>query len=369
MSAHIAIDARRINTSTGRYIERLLHHLERLDERNRYTVLVPHADLDYWTPQNPRFTTVPSDFAIYSLAEQTGFKRQLDGIRADLVHFPMPQQPLRYRGPHVTTFHDLTLINTYNSDKRWLEYRVKQLVGRYAFRHALRSSAHIMVPSAFTRDALVEFGHIDRAKVTVTYEAAELPEGARAAGEPAATGIPFARYLLYVGLQPDYKNIRRLAQAHQRLLDRHPDLGLVLVGTKFPSVQANERLFSELGYRNIHFTGYLSEAELDAAYRGALAYVFPSLSEGFGLPGLEAMLRGVPVVSSRASCLPEIYGDAARYFDPMDVDDMARVIATVVESAPLRAQLKDAGDWRASQFSWRRMAEQTLGVYESVLAR
>ena len=104
-----------------------------------------------------------------------------------------------------------------------------------------------------------------------------------------------------------------------------------------------------------------------ASDTGALAYVFPSLSEGFGLPGLEAMHRGVPVISSDASCLPEIYADAAAYFDPRDVGDMARVIGGVIDSAAERSRLKDAGTRRVAGFSWRRMAEQTLAVYEAAL--
>src|SRR5688500_19655547 len=114
---HIAIDARIINTSTGRYVERLVHYLQKVDTINQYTILVPSKDLNFITPTNKNFTLVAADFKNYSFAEQTKFKTFLDSLNADLVHFCMPQQPLLYKGTHVTTVHDLNLLKTYNSDK------------------------------------------------------------------------------------------------------------------------------------------------------------------------------------------------------------------------------------------------------------
>ena len=105
--AHIAIDARIINSSTGTYVERLLHYLKQIDTTNTYTVLIPSKDLSFWQPTKSNFTVKAADFKNYSLAEQTGFAKLLSSIHADLVHFCMPQQPLLYRGKTVTTFHDL----------------------------------------------------------------------------------------------------------------------------------------------------------------------------------------------------------------------------------------------------------------------
>ncbi|NTW61159.1 glycosyltransferase family 1 protein, partial [Candidatus Saccharibacteria bacterium] len=119
---HIVIDARIINSSTGTYVERLLSNLEKIDNNNQYTILVPTKDLNYWQPTNPNFKVIAADFANYSLSEQIRLKKLLDQIKPDLVHFCMPQQPVFYKGNHVTTFHDLTLLKTYNSDKNWLIY-------------------------------------------------------------------------------------------------------------------------------------------------------------------------------------------------------------------------------------------------------
>src|SRR5664279_6530204 len=145
--SHIAIDARIIKSSTGRYIERLLHYLEQIDKKNHYTILVRENAKDYWKPTNPKFKIVVADFADYSMAEQIEFKKLLDKLSPDLVHFCMPQQPVLYKGKHVTTIHDLNLLHTYNSDKPWLMYHVKQLVGRFVFKRVAKSRAQIIAPT------------------------------------------------------------------------------------------------------------------------------------------------------------------------------------------------------------------------------
>lgn len=361
---HIAIDARIINSTTGRYVERLLQYLQGVDTVNRYTVLVPSKDEYFWTPTNPNFTIKTADFANYSLAEQTGFKRLLDSLQADLVHFCMPQQPVLYKGAHVTTVHDLTLLNTYNSDKNWLVFHIKQLIGRYVFKAIAHSSAHIITPSQYTKDAFVQFARIPADKVTVTYESADTSPYDRL----TPYKLPFTRFILYVGQQSDYKNIARLGDAHQQLLADHPDLGLVLVGRKNASVCKNEAYFTSKGYKNIHFTGFIEDDQRDWLYTQAAAYIFPSLMEGFGLPGLEAMGYGAPVISSNATCLPEVYGDAAYYFNPTDTADMARAINDVLTDETIRQSLIEKGYKQLQKYSWHRMAKQTHAAYMNALA-
>jgi glycosyltransferase involved in cell wall biosynthesis len=118
---------------------------------------------------------------------------------------------------------------------------------------------------------------------------------------------------------------------------------------------------------DIVFPGFVSEGQLRWLYEHAAAYVFPSLSEGFGLPGLEAMAHGCPVVSSSATCLPEVYGDAAEYFDPISVEDIAKSIKKVVTSKVVQKTLRQKGKKQAAKYSWKRMAEQTLEVYKQAL--
>lgn len=360
---HIAIDARIINSTTGRYVERLLHHLQQVDTDNTYTVLVKQKDKDFWQPTNPNFTVTIADFADYSVSEQIGFKQLLDELRPDLVHFCMPQQPVFYSGLHVTTVHDLILLNTYNSDKNWLMFHLKQLVGRFVFKRIAKTSHAIITPTNYTKNEYVKFAGISPNKVTVTYEAAETDTG-----PSAPCDIPFSEFIFYVGQQSDYKNIRRLGDAHQQLLKTHPNLGLVLVGKKNASALKNEAYFTEKGYKNIHFTGFVADDQLKWLYEHCRAYIFPSLMEGFGLPGLEAMVYGAPLVSSNATCLPEVYGDAAEYFNPLDVTAMATAIDNVISNETVRQELIAKGAKKASEYSWRRMAEQTHAVYMWALA-
>ena len=360
---HIAIDARIISSTSGRYVERLLSHLQDIDHTNTYSVLVRAKDRDYWKPTNKNFSIFVADFDNFSFAEQIGFKKFLDNLKADLVHFCMPQQPVLYKGKKVTTFHDLTLVKTYNSDKNWFVFHAKQLVGKYAFKSIAKSNDHIIAISEFTKKELVDFTSIENKKVTVTYEASDITSTASKTYK-----LPFKQYILYVGNQSDYKNIKRLGDAHQKLLKTYPDLGLVLAGSKNASALANESYFIKKNYKNIFFTGFVSDAELNWLYTHTTAYVFASLMEGFGLPALEAMGRGAPVVSSNATCLPEIYGKAAHYFDPTSSDDIARAITEVLGNEKLRQKLSKDGYEQIKKYSWKRMAEQTLKVYEDVLA-
>lgn len=358
----IAIDARIINSSTGRYVERLLFYLQQIDTTNQYVILLRAKDTTYWQPTNPNFSVVVADIKNYSYAEQTKLKKILDTIKPDLVHFCMPQQPLGYKGKRVTTVHDLTLLKTYNSDKNWLVYHFKQLVGRHVFKSIAHSNRYILTPTEYTKQEYIKFSGIAPEKIQVTYEAAEKVEQT-----PEPLTLPFPRYILYVGQQSDYKNIKRLGDAHQKLREIYPDLGLVLVGSKNAASIANEAYFNDKNYQGIYFPGYVSDAQLAWLYDHTEAYIFPSLMEGFGLPGLEAMAFGAPVVSSNATCLPEVYQDAAYYFDPTDSNDIARAINDVLSNQELRDNLVVKGYEQLKKYSWRRMAEQTHAVYMKAL--
>ena len=360
--AHIAIDARIINSTTGRYVERLLTYLQEVDTTNVYTVLVRAKDERFWKPTAANFMIKVADFDQYSFGEQLGFKKLLNTLKPDLVHFCMPQQPLLYTGKKVTTFHDLTLIKTYNSDKNWLIFHTKQLVGKSVFKKVAKDSNHIIATSAYTEKDLINFIAIDEKKVTVIYESTDV-----AIGASRPYSLPYKNYLLYVGQQSDYKNIKRLGDAHQKLLKTYPDLGLVLVGRKNAGALTNETYFNKKAYKNILFTDFVDDAQLNWLYTHAAAYVFPSLMEGFGLPGLEAMGHGTPVISSNATCLPEIYGKAAHYFDPTKTDDMARAITEVLGNEKLQQKLSKSGYEQIKKYSWKKMAEQTLKVYTDVL--
>lgn len=359
---HIAIDARVINSGTGTYVAKLLEYLQQIDTTNQYTVLLRAKDTTYWQPTAPNFSIKVADFDNYSLAEQTKYKAFLDELAPDLVHFCMPQQPIWYKGKRVTTMHDMTLLNTYNSDKNWLVFHAKQLVGRWVFKRIARISDHVIAISHNTKREYQQFSHISDNKISVVYEAGEVYKG-----DLAPYTVPYERFILYVGQQPDYKNLRRLAAAHQQLLVKYPDLGLVFVGRMNPDTEHNKALYAKKGYKNIHFTGFLPDAQRDYLFTKAVAYVFPSLMEGFGLPPLEAMAYGIPVVSSNTSCMPEILGDAAEYFNPKDITNMAQAIERVITNDTLRADMIQRGYTQVAKYSWHTMAEQTHAIYLKVL--
>jgi glycosyltransferase involved in cell wall biosynthesis len=361
----IAIDARIIATGTGRYVERLLHYLEQIDTTNRYFVLVRKKDIGYYKPANQNFLVVEADFADYSFGEQIGFAIFLYGLKPDLVHFCMPQQPLLYMKPAVTTVHDLNLLRiTANDDMGRIELVIKKIIFGVLLWAIAHRTSRILTPCKFTRQDLVQFAHITNDKITVTYEGADV--ATNSPPQPVAQ-LSNQRFIVYVGRAEPYKNNRGLVAAHQKLLQQFPDLRLVIVGKKDILRQGDMAWVEQQGYKQIDFVGFVSDEELAWLYKNCAAYVFPSFMEGFGLPALEAMASGAPIVSSNATCLPEILQDGAHYFDPRDIDSMARAIAEVLSDSKLRQKLLDNASRVYPQYSWRRMAEQTLEVYRKIL--
>ena len=360
--AKIVIDARIINSSTGRYVERLLAYLQDFDNKNEYIVLVPKKDFNYWKPENKNFSIKVAEYKNYSFAEQLGFAFFLYSLKADLVHFCMPQQPILYFKPSITSIHDLTLLKVYNSDKNWLIYRLKQLVGRFVFWWVSHKSRFILTISDFSKNEILNKYKIPHSRVVRTYLAADT-----LSVKSKEYKLPYQKYILHVGQQSDYKNVRRLITAHQSLLYKNPGLGLVFVGSKSLLIKNNEAWVESNGYKNVLFTGFVDDNQLSWLYKNCEAYVFPSLMEGFGLPGLEAMTQGAPVISSNTTCLPEVYGDAAYYFNPKDTEDMTQKINEVLEDKVLRDRLIKNGKKQVKKYSWRKTAEQTIEVYKKAL--
>jgi glycosyltransferase involved in cell wall biosynthesis len=361
--AKIVIDARELRTSTGRYIERLLHYLQQTESEHQYVVLLKPRDVGGWETTNPNFQKLASPYKEFTFSEQLGLLRQLNSLKVDLVHFGMTQQPVLYKGKAVTTIHDLTTLRFVNPDKQPVVFKVKQHVYERVVKRAANKSKAIITPSQFVKDDLVEFAKIDPAKVTVTHEAAD-PIAESATPLP---DLQNRKFIMYVGRPTPHKNLERLVEAFALLRASHPDLTLVLAGKRDANYRRIEAEVKQKGIKNVLFTDFVSEGELRWLYENCQAYVFPSLSEGFGLPGLEAMAHCAPVVSSNATCLPEVYGGAAHYFDPIDTQSMADAINEVLTDKNLRDKLVEAGKGQVKKFSWQRMAEQTLRVYDAAL--
>jgi len=361
----IVIDARELRTTSGRYVERLLAYLQEVDTdmSHRYVVLLKPSDMNGWQPTSKRFTKVACPHKEFTFAEQSGLLIQLLHLNPDLVHFPMVQQPILYQGKVVTTMQDLTTLRFVNPSKNSLIFKFKQRVYWWVNYIAARKSVAIITPTEFVKDDVARHMHVNSRKITVTLEAGDTID---ADPEPIEE-LEGKQYIMYVGRPLPHKNLERLIDAFAILKQTHPGLHLVLAGKTDALFRRHERETNRKGIPDVHFTGFVPDPQLKWLYQHTAAYVFPSLSEGFGLPPLEAMSCGAPVVSSNATCLPEVNGGAAYYFDPLDIQDMANAIGKVISSQELRTKLIAAGKKQFKKYSWRRTAEQTLDVYRQVL--
>jgi glycosyltransferase involved in cell wall biosynthesis len=359
----IVIDARESGTTTGRYIDKYIEYLYKLKPKYDIVVLTKAHRVDYISRIAPKFTVVKTRYNEFGFGEQLGLAWQLYRLKADLVHFGMTQQPILYLKKTVTTIHDLTTIRFRNPAKNRVVFTIKQQVYKWVIKIAARKSAAVITGTEFVKDDIAKFAHKNSRDITVTYEAADvIPVSPKPIAE-----LEDKQFLMYVGRPLPHKNLGRLIDAFVKLQEKHPELYLVLAGKKDSLYKRHERRIQRENINRVVFTDFVSEAELRWLYENCAAYVFPSLSEGFGLPGLEAMIHGAPVVSSNATCLPEVYGDAAEYFDPYNIDEMVKKINRVLTNEKRCKELVAAGKKQAKKYSWQRMAEQTLAVYVDIL--
>jgi glycosyltransferase involved in cell wall biosynthesis len=360
----VVIDARESGTSTGRYIDKLIEYLHKLRPELEVVVLAKDHRLEFMHGIAPSFKVIETPFKEFSFGEQLGFKKQIASLHPDLVHFGMVQQPILYRGRVVTTMHDLTTVRFRNPAKNPVVFTIKQQVYKQVNKIAARKSSAILVPSQYVKDDVANYTRVSPDKITVTHEAADkITEAAK-----AIDTLKNKQFIMYIGRPTPHKNLGRLIEAFQILQQSTPDLWLVLAGKKDTLYEAHERSVKEKGIKNVLFTGFITEGELRWLYEHTACYVFPSLSEGFGLPGLEAMAHGAPVASSKATCLPEIYGEAAIYFDATDSRAVAEAVGHVIGDRKLADELKTAGAQQLKKYSWEHMARETLDVYSQVLS-
>lgn len=372
----LVLDGRMLGwTGIGRYTRRLLEELPAAADDVELVLLVHPAD----HPQLPaalaaRVTTVAVAARPHRPAEQTALPRVLGRLHADLVHFPHFSVPLAYRGRFVVTVHDLTLLRypaRPGHDPATEARRVvKQRVGRLTMRWAVQHAARVITPSRFTADDLQTTFGVPDERIVVVPNGVDAPPAPDADVRPVP-GVPAGRpFVLYVGNCHPHKRVAVAVEAVARLADGgHPDVRLVVTG---PGGPWTDRLLDDLrgGGRDhlVHHTGVVTDAELAWLYDRAAVLVQPSEAEGFGLTGLEAMAHGLPVVAARASCLPEVYGDAAAWFAPGDAADLASRLAAVLDDPTQCQRLVDAGRRRAARFTWHTTAAATLAVYRQAMA-
>lgn len=353
----------------GRYVFHLIRALAEIAPQFEFRVLYnPNA-------RNTRFDfaelaacnnikLVPTEANAFSLAEQQLARHTaLNGT--SLYHAPYYALPYAVNKPLVVTLEDVTPLVIPQEMPHAGKRMVYRLLNQLA---ASRAKRIITISNASKRD-LVNTLHTATNKITVvplaTFENISPASQEETQRVRAALNLP-ARYLLYLGINKPHKNLLRLVQAFAQI---HSDTALVLAGhwdARFPETK-NFVAQNQLETR-VQFRHDVAESDLPGLLSGATAFVFPSLHEGFGLPPLEAMSCGTPVVCSNASALPEVVGQAALGFDPLDVQDIANALSKISEDAQLRDRLRQAGLEQAKQFSWNRTAGETLKVYQEIAA-
>ncbi|MFC1640629.1 glycosyltransferase family 4 protein [Patescibacteria group bacterium] len=369
----IGIDARAFSTSwtgIGRYLRNLTRELVVIDQPYKFVVFLPPQEMDSFDAPNDRVKKVSVDIPHYSWQEQIFFKRYIGREKIDLMHFPHFNIPLTYRKPFVATIHDLTLSFFPGQKMTGFVHRIGY---QMAIRHAATHSSKVIAVSNNTKRDLEQLMDIDQSKVHVIYESVEFdkyhtnhdPEEIQRVTRSSGIRKPF---LLYAGVWRSHKNILGMLEGFRKILDRGLDYQLVITGKPdphYPEIQDKiERM--NLG-NNVVLPGFVSDSELPLLYAGAGLFLFPSFYEGFGLPPLEAMASGTPVVSSNTSAMPEVLNDAVEFFDPYDTEDMARSLEKVLRNQSYQEELRNKGLVHVKQFSWKKMADETLKVYKSVL--
>jgi len=292
------------------------------------------------------------------LAEQTLLPRAVRRSGVDLLHNTLNTAPALPGVAQVTTIHDV-IYKRFPETAGRLNRGVALLVPL-----AARRSRRILTDSAASKDDIVQFLDIEAERVDVVPLGPGIPEPDRPLAEAEVRellGLGEARIVLTVAAKRPHKNLGRLIEAVGRL---ERDAVLAVPGFETPF---EPELRRQAGDR-VRFLGWVEEKILDGLYRAATCFVLPSLAEGFGLPVLEAMLRGTPVACSRASALPELAGDAALYFDPLDTSSITEALERLLGDDSLRRRLLGAGLDRARAFSWEAAAYATLASYERALA-
>lgn len=367
----IGIDARMYSESgVGRYIRNLISNLQDIDKENEYYIFVKsNSNLD----TNGNFHKIIANFKWYGINEQIKLPILLSKYKLDLMHFPHFNVPIFYSGKFVVTIHDL--IHQHFQMRRAttlnpLIYKLKHLGYKKIFKNSIKKSSKILVPSNYVKDLLVEEWSVSEEKISVTHEAVENQIlsieknwNQKKSDKVLKKFNIQSPYIFYVGNAHSHKNVEGLIKAFLELRKKYQYLHLVLSGNDHYFWQ---RIKKEFQHKDIIYTGFVTDEELVSLYKSAECFVMPSFEEGFGIPLLEAMACSCPVASSNAGSLPEVGGDACLYFDPKHNEDMVEKISRVLNNEKLREELISKGEKKYREFSWEKLANQTLKVYNGV---
>ncbi|MEI6650488.1 MAG: glycosyltransferase family 1 protein [Candidatus Moraniibacteriota bacterium] len=371
----VGIDARfygSVGKGLGRYTAELIRHLETASHDDEFVIFLRKENFDEYEPSDARFHKVMADYPWYSFREQLLYPFLLRRHRLDLVHFPHFNVPLLYRRPFVVTIHDLILLRyptVRNTTKSVLTYRVKFLAYRIAIGSAVKRARQILTVSKFTKRDIVSAYPASIGRITVAYEGCDLPlpetgrEALSETGQKSAYHGILKPYFLYVGNAYPHKNL----EAFIPLAKRFPGVRFLLVGKEDYFYRRLRAEVLKAGVDTIVFAGYVPDDDLVRLYLGATGYVFPSLYEGFGLPTLEAMRFGVPVIAANRGSLPEILGDAALFFDPDDAESLFRQVDRVLTDPGTVTEYVAKGREHAARFRWDDLAKTSIRIYHETV--
>ncbi|HYJ95859.1 MAG TPA: glycosyltransferase family 1 protein, partial [Vicinamibacterales bacterium] len=366
----VAIDTRKIHDfGIGTYIRNLLRQLARIDQNTEYILLCREPDLGIAAQLGPNFRGVVEPSPNYSLREQIHVPWVLRRERPDVYHAPHYVLPPAVRCRSVVTIHDCIHLMF----PQYLPNRAAYAYARASMWAAARRSDRILTVSEASKRDILHFFNVKPEKIVVVYNAIDEHFSATPSEEQVARIRERYqldhKFVLYVGNIKPHKNLVRLIEAFSQLRRTHDDLKLLIIGDEISKLPALRRaVHRNKLHKFVRFLGYLKDDTLTVLYRLASVFVFPSLYEGFGLPPLEAMASGTPVVTSNVSSLPEVTGDAAVLVDPYDVDSIADGMRRILDDPRLAEELRIKGLKRALEFSWQRSVEKTHRVYCEVAA-
>lgn len=360
-----------INSGIGRYSFELLMHMLSIKSGDKFTVFYHQQNSnpdDIKSLRQAGAELVPANFRHYSLAEQYSFPKLLSRHALDLMHFPNFNVPILYDKPFVVTIHDMVhhKISGHKKSRLWKFYAYK-----YIIEQAAKRAARIISVTEAAKEEIISYLNVSADKILVTYEApATLEHISPHVTEVKRKYLLSRPYFLFVGTLERKKNIPMLTKGFDVFLSKYKfDMDLVIAGKidgHYPEIKQQAL---DITHRNrLVFTDFVSDKDQAALYQAAYAFVSASLHEGFGLPGVEAMQYGLPLLASNTAVFNEVYDNAAIYFDPLDPDDIAEKMKLVASDQQFYKQMQDKSLARAQLFDWNKTARETLDIYHEVAA-
>jgi glycosyltransferase involved in cell wall biosynthesis len=366
----IGIDARfwhSTHAGMSQYTKGLVKGLAKIDRQNEYLVFLRKKDLEEWDIGAPNFHPVVIDIPHYSFAEQLILPFLLRSYRLDLVHFANFNHPLLYWGKFTVTIHDLAY---YFFPGRRLKGAIFKWGYYLTMWMAVRRARTVIAITQYVKEDIIRRFRIPARKIAVVYEGVDFTRFPKDKMTEEATAQLKRRLgmkwpvLFYVANWRVHKNHRMLLEAFRILREQGRDVQLLLGGQ--PTEELLTLIRQHRYSKDIIIAGFIPDTELAKYYALADVYVFPSLYEGFGLPLLEAQHMGVPVAASRSTTLPEVGGNSALYFDPLDAKDIALVASKILGSKGTQETLRRRGIKNLARFSWEQAARETIKVFQKV---